>query len=54
MRVSTKLPSYAQAGIEEIVSNPGTYPIFTSDDDDATMGYIGSSSADAWPNASSI
>jgi len=51
MRVSTKLPSYAQEGIEAIMSDPGTYPIFTSGDDDATLGYIGSSSADAWPNA---
>ena len=49
MRVSTKLPAYAKAGIEEIISNSGTYPIFISNDDDATMGYIGSSDADAWP-----
>ena len=51
MRVSAKLPTYAQEGIEEIVSDPGTYPIFTSGDDDATMGFIGSSDGDAWPNA---
>jgi len=51
MRVSTKLPTYAQEGIEAIVSDPGTYPIFTSGDEDACMGYIGSSSDDAWPNA---
>ena len=51
MRVSEKLPSYAQDGIEAIMSDQNTYPIFTSGDDDATMGYIGSSSADAWPNA---
>jgi len=50
MRVSTKLPSYAKAGIEEIISNPGTYPIFTSNDDDATMGYVGSSASDSWPS----
>lgn len=49
MRVSSKLPDYAKAGIEEIISNSGQYPIFTSNDDDATMGYIGSSDADAWP-----
>ena len=30
MRVSTKLPAYAKAGIEEIVSNAAQYPIFTS------------------------
>ncbi|MCK4992453.1 MAG: SusD/RagB family nutrient-binding outer membrane lipoprotein [Bacteroidales bacterium] len=51
MRVSAKLPSYAQEGIEEIVSDPGTYPVFTSEDEDATMGFIGSSSSDSWPNA---
>ena len=51
LRVSTKLPTYAQEGIEEIVTNPGTYPIFTSGDDDATMGFIGSFDGDAWPNA---
>jgi len=51
MRISSKLPSFSQEGIEEIVSDPGTYPIFTSEDDDATMGYIGTSEDDAWPNA---
>ena len=51
MRVSTKIPTYAKDGIEEIVNTPGTYPIFDSEDDDATMGYPGTSSADAWPNA---
>ncbi len=49
MRVSAKLPDYAKAGIEEIVSNAGEYPIFTSVDDDATMGFIGSSNDDSWP-----
>jgi hypothetical protein len=51
MRVSSKLPTVAEEGIVEIVSNPGTYPIFTSGDDDATMGYIGSTESDSWPNA---
>jgi hypothetical protein len=49
MRISTKLPDIARAGIEEIISNPGTYPIFTSNNDDATMDFIGSSSSDSWP-----
>lgn len=49
MRVSTKLPSYAKAGIEEIIADASTYPIFTSNDDDATMKFIGSSSGDSWP-----
>ncbi|MEN8226748.1 MAG: SusD/RagB family nutrient-binding outer membrane lipoprotein [Bacteroidota bacterium] len=51
MRVSTKLPSFAQAGIEEIVSNTGTYPLFTAGEDDATMAFVGSFDGDAWPNA---
>ncbi|QGY47303.1 SusD/RagB family nutrient-binding outer membrane lipoprotein [Maribellus comscasis] len=49
MRVSEKLPDFAKAGIEEIVSNPGQYPIFTSIDDDATMEFVGSSNDDSWP-----
>lgn len=51
MRLSAKLPDYAKAGIEEIISNASTYPIFTSIEDDANMGYIGSSSGDSWPAA---
>ncbi len=49
MRISSKLPEYAKTGIEEIVKNPANYPIFTSNDDDATMDYIGSSGDDSWP-----
>jgi hypothetical protein len=49
MRLSAKLLDYAKAGIEEIVSNTSTYPIFTSINDDATMGFIGSSDGDSWP-----
>jgi len=51
MRLSEKLPDYAKAGIEEIISNASTYPIFTSIDDDATMDFVGSSSGDSWPAA---
>jgi hypothetical protein len=49
LRVSEKLPAYSKAGIEEIISNPSTYPVFTSIADDAAMNYIGSSNADSWP-----
>ncbi|MEN8117237.1 MAG: SusD/RagB family nutrient-binding outer membrane lipoprotein [Bacteroidota bacterium] len=49
MRVSTKLPDFAKEGIEEIISNSGQYPIFTSNDDDASMAYIGSFAGDSWP-----
>ncbi|XOV94095.1 MAG: SusD/RagB family nutrient-binding outer membrane lipoprotein [Bacteroidota bacterium] len=51
MRVSSKLESFAKTGIEEIANNPTQYPIFTSEDDDASMDYPGTSSADSWPNA---
>jgi len=49
LRVSTKLPEYAKSGIEGIISNSTTYPIFTANDDDATMSYVGTSNADSWP-----
>ena len=49
MRLSAKLPDYAKNGIEEIISSPETYPIFTSNDDDATMSYVGTSNDDSWP-----
>lgn len=51
MRLSAKLPDYAKAGIEEILSNASVYPIFTSVTDDAKMDYIGSSQNDSWPEA---
>ena len=51
MRVSTKLTTYARDGINEIIQNSNEYPIFTSVDDDATMGYPGTYKEDAWPNA---
>lgn len=49
MRLSAKLPDYAKAGIQEIMSNQTQYPVFTSIADDATMTYIGTSSGDSWP-----
>ncbi|MBL7968558.1 MAG: SusD/RagB family nutrient-binding outer membrane lipoprotein, partial [Prolixibacteraceae bacterium] len=49
MRVSTKLPEYAKSGIEGIVSNAATYPIFTANEDDATLAYVGTSAGDSWP-----
>ncbi len=51
MRVSTKLPRYARDGINEIIGDVSTYPVFTSNDDDATMSYPGTYGGDAWPNA---
>ncbi len=51
MRLSVKSPAVAKAGIEEIMANPSTYPIFSSTDDDALMAYPGLSSADSWDTA---
>lgn len=50
MRISTKKPDIAKAGIEKIAGNPSQYPIITSADEDATMEYAGTSSDTAWPN----
>ncbi|MEF8845653.1 MAG: SusD/RagB family nutrient-binding outer membrane lipoprotein [Bacteroidales bacterium] len=49
MRLSDKLPTFAKDGIEEIMSDPGTYPIFSSFEDDAGMPYSGTSLGDSWP-----
>ena len=51
MRLSVKSPAVAKAGIEEIMSNASTYPIFTSTADDALMAYPGLSSGDSWATA---
>ena len=49
MRLSAKDPGTAQEGIERIASNPIKYPLITNADDDANIGYIGSSPSDSWP-----
>ncbi len=50
MRISDKKPDVAKAGIEKIIANPDTYPIITSADDDALMGFDENTSDTAWPN----
>ncbi|QGY47309.1 SusD/RagB family nutrient-binding outer membrane lipoprotein [Maribellus comscasis] len=50
MRLSAKEPSLAEQGISKIASDPGTYPVITSANDDASVGYIGNSSSDSWPS----
>lgn len=49
MRISEKLPSVAQAGIEKIVNNPDQYPIITAPDESVTMGFPGASPGTSWP-----
>jgi hypothetical protein len=52
MRLSEKLPSFAEAGIAEVAGNASQFPIFTSIDDDATMSYPGNSNDFSWPSNS--
>lgn len=49
MRISAKKPDVAKAGIENIAKNPSNYPIITSNTDDATMGFPGTSDGTSWP-----
>lgn len=49
MRISTKLPDVAKAGIEKIMSNPTQYPIITSNADNAMMSFPGNNEGDSWP-----
>lgn len=49
MRISDKSPGVAKAGIEKIVGNPSEYPIISSSDEDATMGFAGTSPGTSWP-----
>ncbi|MCE6992278.1 SusD/RagB family nutrient-binding outer membrane lipoprotein [Dyadobacter sp. CY323] len=49
MRLSSKQPDIAKAGIEKIAGNAAMYPIITSNSDDATMSFPGNTEADAWP-----
>ena len=51
MRISSKKPDVAKAGIEKIAGNPSQYPIITSADEDATMSFPGASVNSSWPNA---
>jgi hypothetical protein len=49
MRISIKKPDVAKAGIEKIVANAALYPIITSNGDDATMAFPGTSNDTSWP-----
>ena len=50
MRLSAKEPDIAEAGIMKITSDPAKYPLILSAEDDANIGYIGSSPYDSWPS----
>ncbi|MEN8137643.1 MAG: SusD/RagB family nutrient-binding outer membrane lipoprotein [Bacteroidota bacterium] len=47
MRLSEKLPEFAEQGIHNIVNNNKL--IFESVEDDADMGFVGSLGSDSWP-----
>ncbi len=49
MRISSKKPDVARAGIEKITGNPSQYPLILSPADDATMAFLGTSEANSWP-----
>lgn len=49
MRISVKKAGVAKAGIEKIVANPSQYPLITSADEDAAMGFTGNSPDTSWP-----
>ena len=46
MRLSAKLPDYAEAGVKKMLAEP----LISSVDDGCMMGYIGSSEDDSWPS----
>ncbi len=50
MRISEKLPEFAQQGIEEILSNPDGNPLILNPAHDASMGFAGISEGTSWPN----
>ncbi len=49
MRVSGKMPAWAEEGISEMLSDEPAYPLFDSADDNAGLTYIGTISSDSWP-----
>ncbi|WP_028523805.1 SusD/RagB family nutrient-binding outer membrane lipoprotein [Runella limosa] len=49
MRISSKKPDVAKAGIEKIVGNATQYPIITAIADDCAMPFAGNSNDDSWP-----
>jgi hypothetical protein len=50
LRISSKEPALAQAGIEKIALYPDTYPLILDAGDDAAFPFIGNSSSDSWPS----
>jgi hypothetical protein len=54
LRISTKDPVTAKAGIEKITNNPSQYPLILEATDDAAFTFIGNSPSDSWPSTSAF
>ena len=50
MRLSEKVPTISQSGIEKIVGDPINYPVILTAADDANLDYPGTSDVDSWPS----
>ena len=51
LRISSKEPAIAKAGIEKITGSPANYPLILDASDDANYSFIGLSPADSWPSS---
>lgn len=49
MRLQAKETDFAKAGLLKIVNDPDTYPLITTANDDANVGYPGGADAYSWP-----
>ncbi len=49
LRISSKEPAIAQAGIEKIAGQPANYPLILDAADDAAYGFVGLGTGDSWP-----
>jgi hypothetical protein len=49
MRLQAKESGIAQEGIQEITSDPATYPLITAASEDANVAYAGTAPANSWP-----
>ena len=49
LRISSKKPDVAKAGIEKIMANPTQFPIILAIADDAAMSFAGNSNDDSFP-----
>ena len=48
MRLSVKLPAYAEDGIKKMMTKQNEFPLFEANDDDAILAYLGTGADNAW------